>query len=356
MRFRNNKMTTGEYIFYHGILMMWVVVIYRHSIFLTAQGLGMKQSVWTCLIFVALTAAIGVVYTLQQDRTFMNLFSNFLLPYAVFTFYTYYSRNSVPVLFWVALGIGTALCLATALLFISDHSYPKTRRIRKAMSLRLRNIMAVVLAAVLLPYSWVSVARSGNAMTSSAIEPSHSNMDQEAFDSSIRKITSLMEKETRSLQETHELCQTIANIEAAYWGLPYSLEVEICTLSHESILGCYTDAQHLICINEYSLQNMTDIDLLNTVLHEVYHSVEYFRVAAYEQVNPELQASRLFHEESIWREELQQTPELGSKEYFNQSIERAARQYAIERGAAYFVALGMVDPDDYTEEGSGDAA
>ena len=353
MRFRN-KMTAGEYLFYHAVLMMWGVVIYRNSVFLTAQGLGINQSAWTCLIFVALSAAIGVMQTLSQDRTFMNLSCNFLLPYAVFTFYTYYSRNSVPILFWVALGIGTALCLATALLFISDHSCPKTRRTRKTMALRLRNIMAVVLATVLLPYSWVSVARSGNTMTRSAVKPSHSNIEQEAFDSSIRRIAFLMEKETRSLQETHELCQTIANIEAAYWGLPYSLDVEICTLSRESILGCYNNVQHLICINEYSLQNITDIDLLDTVLHEVYHSVEYCRVAAYEQVSPELQASRIFQAESIWRAEFQQTPESGSEEYFNQSIEKAARQYAIERSTDYLVAIGMMDPGDYTSERSGE--
>ena len=71
-----------------------------------------------------------------------------------------------------------------------------------------------------------------------------------------------------------DVLQTVADIEAAYWGLPHKLTV-ITSRTAEHILGHYIDQTHTITIDTNHLQQGNSSDILETLTHEAYHAYEY---------------------------------------------------------------------------------
>ena len=78
-----------------------------------------------------------------------------------------------------------------------------------------------------------------------------------------------------------------------------------------------------------------DSFLLYVVLSQVYHAVQYARVAVYQQADPLLQSARFFQAEHWWHYELSQYRPRDGQDY---DFIEDAKQYALYRTAEYLYA------------------
>lgn len=325
-----NSMSRGNYLYFSTLLMISATLLYRNTLFLSIRGLDTRQSQWVLIILTVVMFIAGIAFTLRRHRTYMNMYCNLGLPFALYTFLSCGSRKSVPALLWLAAGIGGVLCALLLVLFLADRDNKKTKRVCIWMALRIRNVMAAVLGAALVSCALLSAIQRGNILarsdTSPSIKPAYSVFEHDEFEESLDDVVSLLQKEERTVKETHALLQMIANSEAAYWGLPYTLTVEITPLKN-CVLGQYDHSEHLIQINESALELSTQ-ELLQTILHECYHCVQAARVDAWKQVSPELRSARFFQSEYVWDWETEHYISASKEGYSDQWLEDSANIYA----------------------------
>ena len=145
------------------------------------------------------------------------------------------------------------------------------------------------------------------------------------------EITDLLSNQSRSETETLRLLQAVVDNETAYWGLPYSLTVKATPMA-ESELSGYLGKKKQVLINESKLAELSDPTLLYAVLTQVYHSVQFARIQAYQQVAPDLREARFFRYEQVWYYEICHYQEDARQDC---SFTNEAEEYAIYRAAEY---------------------
>lgn len=99
--------------------------------------------------------------------------------------------------------------------------------------------------------------------------------------------------------------QTICNIEVYYLGLPCAVTVSGANLP-ENTLGSYDDSSRAISISIEHLENDPVEEVLDTLLHEIYHCYEHRLAEVYTSADPELQRLRLFRDAADYVNEVAQ--------------------------------------------------
>ena len=132
-----------------------------------------------------------------------------------------------------------------------------------------------------------------------------STLPENTIESNIETLALLQDDTWSSLSMTDriDVLQTIADIEAAYWGLPHKLTV-ITSHTSENVLGHYIDHTHTITIGTDLLQHGSSRDILETLTHEAYHAYEYRLADVYEDVPDDLKNLRLLNRAKVYSEEL----------------------------------------------------
>ena len=131
-----------------------------------------------------------------------------------------------------------------------------------------------------------------------------------------------------SLQERLDIMQCVANIEATYLGLPETITVKTGELQ-EGVLGSYHHTGRIIKISTSYL--MSEINCgysnLELLLHEIFHSYQYWLVAAYNTVDDRYKNLYLF--EHIRDYEIELNPYNNVElSYFARIIELHANSFA----------------------------
>lgn len=136
-----------------------------------------------------------------------------------------------------------------------------------------------------------------------------------------------------SLQEQAKALQGLADIEAVYLGVNF-VDVEVRNL-REQTGGFYNPVEKIIVINSVYMDDISE--LINITLHEMWHVYEHAMVEKLEDLEA-MQGFLFYREVSRWKEELanyQSADEAGFQEYYTQTVEKSAREYANEWTPVY---------------------
>ena len=181
----------------------------------------------------------------------------------------------------------------------------------------------------------------GNTLLKSSVKPVQDGAtSEETINNNMKTILLLQEEKWESLsaQNRLDVLQVVANIECHYNGLPNEINVGVASLG-EYTLGAYDDNTHTVFINIDHLKNDTAHSVLDTLLHEVYHSVEYRMLDVYETTNPNFRNLRIFGNSRYYSDEFRDY-KTGSNstydEYFEQYSEADSRAYAKEGVQDYY--------------------
>lgn len=144
-----------------------------------------------------------------------------------------------------------------------------------------------------------------------------------------------LKKEYYENATTEEQLKVLASVlvtEASYLGIePPTLRMDVLA---DNLGGYYVVQTHEIVVNQ---NNISEEDhVVNTLLHEMYHAYQYTCVKQLDLTGDLLWAKQV----AQWKEEFEQkeqdvTTNEGMIEYYTQSIEESAREYAKQRIAVY---------------------
>ena len=142
---------------------------------------------------------------------------------------------------------------------------------------------------------------------------------------------------TLSSQEKLNTLQTIANIEANYFGLPHELNVTIGHLS-ENTLACYNDAKHLITLNIDHFEHDPAYKVLDSLCHEARHAYQYRLCDLFDSTSEEQKELLLFYDVQYYKQEFSNYVDGKENiyEYYFQWCEADSRDYAREAVADYY--------------------
>ena len=342
---KRNDMSGWGYIFFCFYVTACMMIFYRNTLFLMIEGLSLQQSLRVFLIGTAVLTALGTALTFRKRRSNLDGYANAILPLALYAYVSYASRGSMPAVLWAALAVGLALCGGLGFLFWLDRDHKKPEWAKIWLLFRMRIVLAFVLGSVLFVASLLSLLQHGNVLTRSEVAAAPApayEMSTDALKPEMEEIMALLYKEDRTLSESHALLQKVANVETAFWGLPYELTVEISPLDGDT-LGQYNHLNHQIQINESIFLEWSERTLLETILHECYHAVQHARVDAYNQVDDSLRAARFFQREYIWSYEIEHYS-TDPETYFYLQLEEDADIYADNRIPDYLRVLA--EPED----------
>jgi hypothetical protein len=138
-----------------------------------------------------------------------------------------------------------------------------------------------------------------------------------------------------TLQERLDIMQCVANIEATYLGLPDALIVKTGELREGRIGSYYHTSRTIILSTSYLMsENNCGYSTLELLLHEVFHSYQYWLVAAYKSFDEIYRNLLLFDHIRNYELELKLIDRDGSV-YFWGSLEERADSFAYHATMEY---------------------
>lgn len=302
-----NTRSKGEYALDHILwgLISWLW--FTKSLFRNIEGLSYDRS--RLVLLGALTASIllGLAVTWKRRRNNLSLFVNLVLPYEIYTLIVY--RETAPVLIRILIITSVCLSVIYAVLVLRPHIRAGARkavvlwRRLTHSALGIRTIAACCLSVLLLALGASAVFGIAFFSPSTAADdpPEHEEVTlEENID-----VVSRLDEDTwvqLSSREKLDVLQTVANIEARYFGLPHALNVISGNLEH-NILACYNDQMHLITIDLHHLEYDSARSVLKSLCHEARHAYQHRLCDVYDGAAETQKTLLLFRSVQCFRQE-----------------------------------------------------
>lgn len=334
-----STMTLAEYLY--SVFWKFVVgyVWYRSLLFRPLAGLERKASLH---ILLWLTAAAVLALSLGFRRRKNGWISSacVFLPFGLYTVLAYAKTFRTRILLILVLTVVLAMGL-TAVMFWGRRL--SRRRFRARVS-RWKYLMVctAVSASVCLIGSVGWHAFLEGELFPAAVKAQASAVDKaqaQTIASNISEVLKLQPEVWQDLTTAQRIdtMQTICNIEVYYLGLPCAVTVSGSNLP-ENTLGSYDDSSRAVSISIEHLENDPVEEVLDTLLHEIYHCYEHRLAEVYTSADPELQRLRLFRDAADYAGEVAQPvdPEEDYSAYAAQAMETDSRIYAATGVQEYY--------------------
>lgn len=290
-------MTLAEYLY--SVFWKFVVgyVWYRSLLFRPLAGLERKASLH---ILLWMTAAAVLALSLGFRRRKNGWISSacVFLPFGLYTVLAYAKTFRTRILLILVPTAVLAMGL-TAVMFWGGRL--SRRRFRARVS-RWKYLMVctAVSASVCLIGSVGWHAFLEGELFPAAVKAQASAVDEaqaQTIASNISEVLKLQPEVWQDLTTAQRIntMQTICNIEVYYLGLPCAVTVSGANLP-ENTLGSYDDSSRAVSISIEHLENDPVEEVLDTLLHEIYHCYEHRLAEVYTSADPELQRLRLFRD------------------------------------------------------------
>lgn len=271
-----STMSLGAYLFdclfYTAFSMIW----YKNLLFRCMPGRTYTESKTILWVMIGLSILICACALNRRMRTGWTVTTALVVPFGLYTVLTYIKTVGN----WMPIVLASAVALAVIYsVFIMTRKFKNRRNKGKVIKRRLhrccvasQSIVAIALLVVMGTIGAQGVF-GDNILNSSISATANNQSFPQTISNNIDTILLLQEEEWANLttQEKLDILQTVANIEAHYWGLPNELNVGAANLD-ENTLACYNDRTHTISIDLNHLENDSVYDVLNSCCHEAYHS------------------------------------------------------------------------------------
>lgn len=327
-----------------------------------------------CMVF---TSLLGVIVSFNHNRTGLGVVVDIVAGMGFYTAFTVgqYTRGFIKGLVLVTIVISII-----GILLIVCKKVKKKNRIKQIMIARfLRSVQLVrrnvgVAAAVVilvipiglkvvqhdqLEKDYYEKVYAESNSSSETVNSRYKNFevneiygDEYKLSENIDTIKLIRDNDTFQSLNYEEKCEVIKAIiccEGRYLGL-CEINIEFKELKDE-ILGQYCHSTRTITINskqikDGSLSGGSNKEVLNTCLHETRHAYQSLMGDLYAQVSPEQRNLLAFTEHGVgsWCNNIDNyhsdTSDIeGCVEYYNQPIEKDAREYATCESMEYFILI-----------------
>ena len=139
-----------------------------------------------------------------------------------------------------------------------------------------------------------------------------------------------------TVEQKLDALQVIANLEAAYLGLPDEITLEIADLEDRT-LGNFSQDSHIIHISRAHLENSSSLECLDTLFHEAYHNYQYELCMLYGSLDSRYRTLLGVRDGESYTYEFNNytSGKDDHDQYAKQLVESNARKYASERLKEY---------------------
>lgn len=341
-----NKNTLGkiEYLLYSLGFPVWFWVLYQNIFFRCLPGTTASTSRLILGVLTAAATAIGYGMTARKRRNFFSATINAMLPFSLYWLVTYH--QTYPLFSVVVVVMTTLLPLVYFVIAIGIYFRVKVKKAcktaaSKAIWLSFLNARTVAILCLGIVFTTGISTLFGFPLLQASTKAAAGNTSANEFtiESETGTLLTLSDGTWEQSTNTDKLnvLQTVANIEAAYLGIPHELNVAAAAL-RDGVVGAYSDSSHSILIDIDSLENDSAYDLLDTVLHEARHSYQHNLVSLYQVAAPEYRQLLALREAEQYFADFSDythgSPE-EMLEYYSQACEEDARAYADDRLMSY---------------------
>ena len=332
-----DRNTMGETAFYllSAFLMTLLVVIYVNVFALPMFA----QSRLFAVALVEFGVYCAGIIVFSQRRNFMTALSVGLMAPILFYVLAYYHVAGVRIA--VALGVGVGLSLAYAFIQIrfSRSSGGKKRRMILLGAVPL--IVFSLGASMLIPAGDYSAFRqieySNNDEYAFTVYDEEKNLDHNMEAVSVLDSSIYPSLDTESRMDAVEALECV---EANYLGIEPPA-IEYADLG-ESTWGETDYEENTVRINAELLKDKTSENLVETLLHELYHVYTYRCIVLYNKLGKEDRGLLLFRVAEMCAQDFNnyESGEEDFEAYANQACEISARKYAEDGCAEIYERIG----------------
>lgn len=142
----------------------------------------------------------------------------------------------------------------------------------------------------------------------------------------------------KTVEEKVELLQLVSDFESEYLGLSEKPLV-VCKGLEITTAGAFSPTENIVEINRDQILHDHVGECLDTLFHELYHAYQHDLVRVYDELSEQGQKLYFLRNAGIYKYEFEHYVSGGSGdgflEYYAQSVEQSARQYARERVTYY---------------------
>lgn len=254
------------------------VSLYRRLLFRTLPDTSLQLSslVFWGLVFLVPLLNTFVVFRYRKGR--WSALVSALLPLVIYNALAYRSTLGL----WVVSALGTALVLFVlyTLYWMLHPIHCQARglvyRSRLHRCLCFGQSVSMVCLLLLIPLLIFPQLTSSGVLNASTAAVSGTSEQPQTVRGNIDTLLLLQEDQwdTLTAHQRLNVLQTVANIEASYFGLNHELNVAAANLE-EDVLGCYSDDTHTIRISLPLLEETSAHTALTTLCHEAFHAYEH---------------------------------------------------------------------------------
>lgn len=314
-------------------------VFFRKSCFTCFPGLSTTASKVVYWSLVAVLTVCGFIATYRKRRTNVSIMTNAIFPSSVYLLITYFEYFNIYYWILIVLCFITVVVYSVIILSAKIKGNRDTNKVMKKRCVHLLHTNRVIISAfmLLLIFSIGTNSMFGNPMFKTNIKSVNSASDTEwMVENNIDTISKLDKWHELSRAEKIEVLGVIRNIEICHLGLTHEVELGTSILG-VATLGYYNEQTHQILLDTKHLDNNPPEAVLHTLLHEMYHTLQYEQVKAFSYIPEKYKGVYGFSDY------IEYTNEFGNyvtatDDYFvydNQQVEKLADKYAEERTQIY---------------------
>lgn len=332
------------------------VTVYRTVIFRTLIYdnviLSLKDSYLLLGMLVLVISTVNLAFTWKKKSSW-NKHMALMMPFEIYTFLAY--RSVLGSMEFVLIWLAVSLCIGFLCSVWMEQTSVKGKLYIIRMRRKLRQSVygcrsiAAVICAVL------PVCICINTVWGiSLVAPSHTAETEEYSTLSMELLTRFKDDKWyfSTSSDCMETLQNLADWEREYYGIPYPLTVQICTLDDDT-LGAYENRTHIVKVNVSMIDPLTretGEEVMKTVLHECAHAYTQACIEAMDACSEPYKRLRMFNTLNVMKYEFENYSDADDSffEYYYQTVEIYARQQSETRMKYYHELL--YGEDTYTDE------
>lgn len=319
-------------------------VLYKALLFRVIPHWNIHDSL-TLLWGMELSLVLFSIVVLRLWKTGWASNAYALLPFGVYTVLVY--SKSFRIFAVIAVCAAVLVTMAySATVFIRKISTSQPNIRRKIIRNRFLRclyafscITATALLLFMLSICWNKYFNTG--LVSASVEAKSADAGERNRDTIGANMGSVLKLQPQIWEELTtrdrlDVLQTVCNIEVCYLGITDPVTVQADNLP-ENTLGTYRDDLRLVLVNLDHIENDLVDEVLDTVLHEVYHCYEHRVAEVFEITETEYRNLRLFYDASQYSKEIGNyiSPKEDYSGYIEQSMELDSSIYAALRAQEY---------------------
>lgn len=344
---RRNTMSIGQYVLgnfvWGGVtaLLFWELCMAYFSVPGTSILFNRNESIlWLTLLQLG-GVTLGCLLTLHTRRNQLSLLSNVSLPLGVYALCVL--MRQAPWLPMLMIGLAAVLSVVYVWL-VFTHKMPvgnhmvvlRRRREQCAYGSRvICSMCTLVLVGALICSETFHMSLTNNNQMVEAMGTQNKMYTLESQRNNLKLLNDAQWTDA-PVADKLKVLNVVARIEADYLGTP---PVQVYgTYMNMDTQGKYDPKNEKIYINLQIINSHYSSQALRTVLHEMYHHYQHTLCDMYEDLPPQYRDLQMFESVQQYQKEFKDYDDGSSdyEEYYDQEVERSAREYA-EQGAVEYL-------------------